>query len=352
MTIKKINNRIKQKQLESYSTRNEITETLYLLRPLLSPIAYKWMSYFENTLGSTQAKITTICEKTGVAVSTFYNTVKPELDALFQEPIIKIKKADPKLDHSRTKKVRASEFKILQPLHKIKYLIRQFKKAQEIAEKKDSEDFMKELFSIPGIDNGIINGIESNSVIPCQTSAESENNNMQVTSFRENLLEKSFNKLNTQQNFIEKSFGKIKIKKDIKNYLNTFPLFRDFHAWSELKRYEIAKTLQLAIIKTKTDIQDIKNQFTIKNAIRSFNENYQNKPKNEFLKLLYVCTSNALKPQEDDSEHSEDDSEDDSDFWTGSPVLKILDEKENHIKKREIPQEKASKEELDDMGLY
>jgi hypothetical protein len=81
-------------------------------------------------------------------------------------------------------------------------------------------------------------------------------------------------------------------------------------SWSESKRYEIAKTIQFAIIKTDTDIQDPKPQYMIKDAIKRFMSEYADKPKSEFLPLLYTFIFNTLKnDQEDDSENKQEDSE-------------------------------------------
>ena len=287
----KINNRVIQRQIETYKTKSEISEALFLLREYLNESTHKWLSHFLYTNGATQAKISTICERSGVPRSTFYAIVKPEIEEFFLEPLIKKIAAPKKLDHSRTKKVRASEFKILQPLNKIKYLIAKFCQAerQGIAEIRD------ELFSIPGLEPGLETGVESNREIPCETSDEESKSDDQKKAFREKPLEIPSNIFNTPENISKSAPRKIKIKTEIKNYLENFPVFRDFMTWSDFKRYEISRTIQLAIIKTKSDIEETSIQFAIKNAVARLMAEYKNKPLSEFLKLLYTFRIQCTK---------------------------------------------------------
>lgn len=365
-----INNRVIQNQIKPYKTKSEISEALFMLREYVSVSTYKWLSHFKYTdHGITQAKIVTICELSDVPESTFYKIVKPEIEKLFGEPLIKKLVAPRKMDHSRTKKVRASEFKVLQPLNKIKYLINQFVQA----EKRSLQAFTEELFFIPGVEYPVEYTVESNPEIPCQTSSDDDEISKQNKSIRENHLEKHNNIFNSPQNIPNTASRKIKIKTEIKNYLENFPVFRDFTTWSEFKRYEIARTIQLAVIKTKTDIQEKKSQFMIKNAIARLMAEYQDKPLNEFLRLLYTFVFNALKDdQEETPEHSEDDAEEipskkskQARFWDKmKPTLRrLLDEKPKDDRSQEEKvaeieemlrklDEPASKRELDDLGVY
>jgi hypothetical protein len=307
MTVKSINNRQIQKALQTYETKHGIVEALFRVRDIFSDSTNKFLSYFKNTNGVTQAKISTICEKVGISRSTYHNIVKPEIEELMGEPIIVRKKARTKLDHSRTKRVRASEYKIFIPLEKINFLADRFEK-KEIAE---LQAFREEISAIDESESESLRESESNREIPSESKADEDFSRDEINSFRENLSEKDFNKLNINSLFVVKNFGKIKIKNAVKNYLNTFPLFRDFMSWTESKRYEIAKTIQLAIIKTKTDIQEKKPQYMIKNAIARFMSEYAEKPKSEFLRLLYTFVFNSLKnDDQDDSETIEDHSED------------------------------------------
>jgi len=366
----KINNRVIQKQIETYKSKSEISEALFLLREYLNESTHKWLSHFLHTNGATQAKISTICDLSGVPRSTFYAIVKPEIENFFLEPLIKKLAAPKKLDHSRSKKVRASEFKILQPLKKIKYLIAKFCQAErlEIAEIRD------ELFFIPGLDHGPNHGPESNPESPCQTAPEDEKSCKQKKAFRENPLEKHNNIFNSPENISKSAPRKIKIKTEIKNYLENFPVFRDFTTWSDSKRYDIARTLQLAVIKTKTDIQETSIQFVIKNAVARLMAEYQDKPLSEFLKLLYTFVFNALNnDQEDDSEAPEDIVEEPAPnlskqaaYWEKmKPTLQhMLDnppidprprqERVDEINRmlEELNGPGASKDELDDLGVY
>ena len=132
MTIKSPTNRQIQTILKTYKTKNEIFEALCELRPHINESTYKFLCYFLKTdHGVTQAKIIVICKKVGISLATFYKVVKREIDTLFGESIVEIRKAPKKLDHSRSKRVQASAFKILLPLKKIKYLVKKFIKAQE-----------------------------------------------------------------------------------------------------------------------------------------------------------------------------------------------------------------------------
>lgn len=295
MTIFLLNNRQTQKLLETYKTKSEIDEALFLFKKIYSPAAYKILKFILHTNGVTQAKYSTIAEAVGISESYLHRKIKKEINQALGEEILDIKETQ-KLDHSKSKKVRGSFYKIIAPLNKIKYLI-----------DRENKKYEAELLSVSSVDSSVNSSVESESEIPCPSKTEDQKSDSQGISFKKNLLEKSFNKLNINNLFVVKNFGKIKIKSEVKNYLNTFPLFRDFMSWSESKRYEIAKTIQLAIIKTETDIEEKKPQYMIKNAIARFMSEYAYKPKNEFLRLLYTFVFNSLKnDQEDESETSED----------------------------------------------
>lgn len=363
-----INNRILQNQIKSYPIKSEISEALFRLREFLDVSAYKWLSHFKYTdHGVTQAKISTICDLSGISESTFYKVVKPQIDSFFDEPLILKRRAPRKYSHDKTKKVRSSEFKILQPLNKIIYLVN--KKLQDL----ENEDklFNETLFSTPGVDYPVDYTVESNPEIPCQTSAEELKTDDQKKSFRKNLLEIPSNIFNTHENISKSAPRKIKIKTEIKNYLENFPVFRDFITWSDFKRYEISRTLQLAIIKTKSDIEETSIQFAIKNAVARLMAEYQDKPLNEFLRLLYTFVFNALNnDQEDDSEAPEDEPENNSDeplsLWDEmKPTFQYMldnrpidprphQERVDEINRmlEELDGPPATKEELDDQGVW
>ena len=132
--------------------------------------------------------------------------------------------------------------------------------------------------------------------------------------------------------------------------MDSFPLFRDFSNWSQAKKYEVARTLQLAIVKHDADLQETKIQYMIKDAIAAFSEKYLKKPQDEFLRLFYTYVSNALKnTQEDDSESNEDDSEDDQEYF--SPLFKKIIEKKVRLD-RSTRQESVSRQDLDDLGVF
>ena len=316
-----LNNRHVQKSFETYKTKSEIDEALYLFKKIYSPTAYKILKFILHTKGVTQAKISTMCEAIGISESYFHRVTKHEINETLGEKILKMIPTQ-KLDQTKSKKVRGSFYKILLPLNKIKYL---FNKMEE-KEKAEHEAFMEELSSIPGVDSSVDSSVEYEDENPCESNVEDQKSESQVKSITKNLLEKDLNKLIINKNFITKNFGKIKIKNTIKNYLNTFQLFRDFANWTESKRYEIAKTIQFAIIKTETDIQEDKPQYMIKGAITRFMSEYADKPKSEFLPLLYTFVFNALKKdQVDDSEDKQDDSED---YPVVSPLMnRILKER-------------------------
>jgi hypothetical protein len=380
MTVISPNNRHIQNLLGFYKLKSEISEAISELKKVFSPATIDFLTQFTFTdNGVTQMKITEILKRRGISASTYSKTIKPEIETLLGEPIVETRETQ-KNDHSRTKKVRGSAYKILIPLRKIKYLIKKYlkqKHAQEIAE---LQAFRADLLAIPGddIENDIKSDIESDAEKPRQDSAEIDFSNGQNKSLRENLSEKDINKLNITDLFIVKNFGKIKITNTVKNYLNTFPLFRDFMSWSESKRYEIAKTIQLAIIKTETDIEEPKPQIMIKRAIGRFMSEYADKPKNEFFRLLYTFVFNSLKNDEEDhSEPSEDHSEDDEPMdepipgsWESvKPTLRrLLDEKpasdlsheekvaeiEDMLKKLDDYRENNSEriQDLDDQGVF
>ena len=376
MTVKTANNRHIQNLLGFYKLKSEISEALSELKKVFSPATIDFLTQFTFTdNGVTQMKITEILERRGISASTYSKTIKPEIEALLGEPIVETRETQ-KNDRSRTKKVRGSAYKILIPLRKIKYLVKKYLKQKHDQEIAELQAFRADLLAIPGddIENDIKNDIESDAEKPRQDSAEIDFSNGQNKSFRENLSEKDINKLNITDLFIVKNFGKIKITNTVKNYLNTFSLFRDFMSWTESKRYEIAKTIQLAIIKTKTDIEEPKPQIMIKRAISRFMSEYADKPKSEFLRLLYTFVFNSLKnDQEDESEPSEDDSEIEEPTpgtWEAlKPTFRrLLDEKpksdlSHEEKKAEIErmlkqlhgedQEKPPRDhDLDDLGVY
>jgi hypothetical protein len=357
--IKDTHNRKIQHSYNSYKNASQIKEALKLIRPYINVSTYKYLSHFVHTkYGVTQAKIKTICELSGISTGSYFSIVKKEIETMFAEPLIKREIAPRKYAHDRSKKVRASEFKILHSLEKIK----------ELVEKKDNETFNHD----NEFDNEVECEIESPEEIPCESKVEEDISESHKKSFKKYLLKRPCtNKLNITNNFIDKNLGKIKIKTSVKNYLNTFPLFRDFHAWTEFKRYEIAKTIQFAIIKTKTDIEEIKPQQMIRKAINRLLAEYQDKPLNEFLKLLYTFVFNALNDdQEDESEAPEDEPENNSDeplsLWDQmKPTFRrLLDEKsidprphqeqvdEINRKLEELYGPPASKQELNDMNVW
>jgi hypothetical protein len=305
MTSFLLNNRQRQKKLETYKTKSEIDEALSLFKKHFSPAAYKVFKFILHTNGVTQAKYSTMSEKIGYSESYFHRKIIKEINEKLGEKILKTIPTQ-KFDHSGLKKARGSSFKILPPLAKLKYLIEKYEKKKDSELQADLEDFC----SIPGVESSVENSVESDAEIPSRSKTEDSFFEEQKESFRENLSENPYKELNINPLFIDKNFGKIKIKNAVKNYLNNFPLFRDFMSWSESKRYEIAKTIQLAIIKTDTDIEEPKPQHMIRKAINRFMSEYANKPKSEFLRLLYTFVSNALKiDQEDESERPEDHSD-------------------------------------------
>jgi hypothetical protein len=368
--MKKINNRTKQNEYNTYKNENEITEAIYHLNRFDVPVSViKILEAFRKVgnQGATQASVKTLYEMADVSKTSFYETVKPFLDTFFGERLIKIFPADRKWSRDGKTKVRSSEYKVLQPLKKIIYLVN--KKLKELEQKRKTN--RESLFHIPGPEVGPEDGPEEEVPSPCESMSEDGFSTEQYKSFRKNLSEKDSNKLNITNNFIDKNLGKIKIKTSIKNYLNEFPLFRDFHAWTESKRYEIAKTIQLAIIKTKTDIEEVSVQFGIKNAIKRLLAEYQDKPLNEFLRLLYTFVFNELNnDQEDEPEAPEDEPENNSDeplsLWDEmKPTFQhMLDnppidprphqERVDEINRmlEELDGPGASKQDLDDLGVY
>lgn len=338
------NNRQIQKTLETYKTKSEIDEALFLFKKHFSPIAYKVLKFILHTYGVTQADIKKICEAVDVSESYFHRVIKHEINEKLGEKIIRMIPTQ-KLDQTKTKKVRGCFYKVLLPLNKIKYLINKLEQRKET----ELQAFLEDLHFIPGVESSVDSSVKPEDKKPCESKAEDGQSESHLRSINKNLLEKDFNKL-TITNFITKNFGKIKIKSEVKNYLNTFPLFRDFSAWTESKRYEIAKTIQFAIIKTETNIEEPKSQIMIKRAISRFMSEYADKPKNEFFRLLYTFVFNSLKkPKQNDSEKNEDHSEE---YNTLVPQ-EIIEKKSRQEKlSREKSEEKIFRQDLDDLGVW
>lgn len=331
-----------QNQLKTYESRNHIIEALFVLRPYLNVATMNFLSYFKNTDGVTQASILKICKKIGISKTTFYNTVLPELNTFFDEPIMITVKAPPKLDRSRSKRVRASMFKILIPLNKIKYLIE--KKIE--TDKQKLSAFRESLFAIPGNKAGY----ESDAEKPRQDSSETTFSARKNNTVRELHKDLKTNLIKAPGKII--AAKKYKIKTGVKNFLNTFPIFQDFKTWSEAKRYQVANVLQCAIINTGADIETPKTSHMIKGAISRFAEKYLNKPQDEFNRLLYTFVSNAIQDaQEDHSESSEDHSEDYSEYR--SPIVdKILEQKRRQEKKPSQEEIIRERQEMNDLGAW
>lgn len=336
-----MNNRIQQKKYDHYKNTNEIIEMLHEIKSHVPPCVYKVLSYFKTTPhGSTQASIKKICQDAKISTSTWDKTVKIFLETEFAIPILKIEEGPRKLDHSRTRKVRGCQYKYLQPFHLIKKAIEKKIIENQEEEKREALRIQEEIRrdEILLFGESVIkseNTFKEKSPSPCESKDESDFSNEHIKSFNNKSFKKSFKELNI-----------IKIKSEIQSYLNTFPLFRDFSSWTEKKRYEIAKTLQLAIIKTRADIEEVKVQFMIKSAITKLNEKHSEKPLNEFLPLLYTYVSNGLKTsQGDDSEHSEDDAESRSKKYDS--FLDDLFKRGQHEDEKGI-----SRQELDDLGIW
>jgi hypothetical protein len=345
MTSFLTNNRQIQKSLETYKTKSEIDEALFLLKQKYSPVAYKIFKFILHTKGVTQAKISAICEAVGISESYFHRVVKHEINERLGEEILKMIPTQ-KLDRTRSKKVRGSFYKILAPLNKIKYLFNESEKK----ETSELQAFLDDLSAVPGVESSDESSVESDSEIPSESKTEDEKSDSHLKSFRENLSEKDLKTLIKDDQNFKISFPKIGIKKEIKKYMDSFPLFRDFSNWSQAKKYEVARTLQLAIVKHDADLQETKIQYMIKNAIAAFSEKYLKKPQDEFLRLFYTYVSNALKnTQEDDSESNEDQTEDDQEYF--SPLFKKIIEKKVR-QDRPTRQESVSRQDLDDLGVF
>ena len=306
-----MNNRTKQKKYDYYKNSNEITEIIFHIKKNLKvpPCVSAVLDFFKGTPhGSTQASIKKICQDAKISTSTWDKTVKNFLENELCIPIIKMEEGPRKLDHSRKRKVRGCQFKYLQPFHLIKKAIEKKIIEKQEEEEKENLKIQEEINRNEILLFGKIlsesereseNMFKEKTPSPCESKDESDFSNVHIKSLYNKSFIKSFKELNI-----------IKIKSEIQNYLNTFPLFRDLASWTDKKKYEIAKTLQLAIIKAKADIQETKTQFTIKSAITKLNEKHSEKPLNEFLPLLYTYVSNSLKTaQGDDFERSEERSE-------------------------------------------
>ena len=88
-----LNNRQKQRELETYKTKNEMSEAIFYLNKInFSPATREYINYILKTRGVTQAKVIKICKEIGFSTSTYSTTIKPEIETLLGEPIIEMKK--------------------------------------------------------------------------------------------------------------------------------------------------------------------------------------------------------------------------------------------------------------------
>jgi hypothetical protein len=304
------NNFTYQKTLETYKSKNEIEEALFYLKKLdLSPSSIKFLEFFRPTLGATQAKLETIWTAVGISKTTYYDTVLPDLREKAGGAIVGFLKTM-KNSQKGNKKVKGSEYKILAPLSKIKKLVADYLKKKEeefrAAAAALFQDDAEEAAAACGNDTGDETGNSEKVETPSESKDEEPFSPEQKRSFREDLSKD----LKTIFNI---TGGAYKIKKSIQEYIFKFPIaaFKNFTTWSQSKQYEIANALQLAIIKTKSDIKDTATKFIIKGAIAACFEKYEEKPQKELVKLLYTYIFNAIKPAENIvTEDQEDPSED------------------------------------------
>ena len=226
-----------QKSLYTYKKASDLEESLFWLNKTdLSPSTKKFLSYFRHTLGATQAKIETICAKVGISDRTYRRTVRTELRSFFGQSIIFFDKSQQKKSNDGSKKVKASEFKVLAPLSIIKNLVNKyFEQRDQEAQEMIAAAFPVEEAAAPlsGDVSGVVSG-ESQAETPCKSKDEPTFSGEQKKALSKNLL-KDPNKL------FNITGGFYKIKKSIQDYIFHFPVFRDWIAWSESKRYEICE---------------------------------------------------------------------------------------------------------------
>lgn len=141
MENKKISNRAIQNIYASYKSKSEVDKALQLLKTVsLAESTYKFLDFFshKNAKGVTQAKIETICKKAGISTSTYFKTVKPDLDSFPEPLIIQIPTQKKGKDG---KKNQGSSYKVLQPLTKIEEWVPQ--RQEEILQ--NHKDLIKQL---------------------------------------------------------------------------------------------------------------------------------------------------------------------------------------------------------------
>ena len=287
-----------QNERRTYETKNDVTEAIHILKQFdLSPCTINFLKTFRPAFGATMRTNEYLYKKIGISESTFYKTVKRELAELAKKlghPIVTWERAPEKLSKKRDKKVQASFLKILTSLEKIKSMVENyFKKPEEKPEE------------IP-VESTVESTVESQAETPSESKAEEPFSHEQKRAFKKDLLKD----LKDPKSLFNITGGKYKIKKSIQKFILNIkiPAFKNFMSWSQSKQYDIANTLQLALINSEANIEEPSTSYPVRNAIAACFDKYENKPREELLKLLYTYVFNRLNPEKRTA--SEDQSED------------------------------------------